>query len=319
MPIVKCQVPLGTQFFAGLPLTDGSIWEIVAGDVLACAVVSRLIEAMQLRPHDGPARRLLVLVEGHRADLVPDDGLWDVLPAGAPVSAARASPEPSLPASWTVLPSEDEDTVVCVLSPAEDGDMLATQLMRLSLVIGRHAQTRGGLLLHGGLAERDGCGVILAGPGGIGKTTASQRLPPPWRALCDDTTLVVRDEQGTYWAHPWPTWSDFMFGGPGGTWDVQHAVPLRGIFFLVQAHEDQVEPLGVGEAVCLLVESAEQASRPMSRGMEENEVRALRLHRFDNVSALAQTVPCYLLRLTLTGGFWHEIERAIAQNSRDAS
>ena len=32
---------------------------------------------------------------------------------------------------------------------------------------------------------------------------------PPWRSLCDDATLVVRDASGRYWAHPWPTWSRF--------------------------------------------------------------------------------------------------------------
>lgn len=307
-----------------LALADGSSWAILAGDEMTSFLVSCLAEVMQLRtlvsrlkrPHHTPGCRVLVSADVHGAARAAGDGLPDVLAAQAP---SCLSPDPLQLASCQVLSSKDEHTTICLVGRAEDTDTLVTQLMQLSLVMGRLAQARGALLLHSALAERQGCGVILAGPGGVGKTTASQRLPPPWRSLCDDATLVVRDEQGAYWAHPWPTWSDFMFGGPGGTWDVQHAVPLRGIFFLAQAQEDKVEPFGVGEAVCLLVESAEQASRPMSRGMEENEVRALRLQRFDNVSALAQTVPCYLLRLTQTGGFWHEIERAIAQNSRDAS
>ena len=102
--------------------------------------------------------------------------------------------------------------------------------------------------MHGALAEENGIGVILAAPGGTGKTTASDRLPAPWRSLCDDTTLVVRDSQGKYWGHPWPTWSRFLEGGPGGTWEVQEAVPLRGVFFLSQAPEDLTEPLGPGHA-----------------------------------------------------------------------
>lgn len=317
--MVKRQLPLNTEHVAGLALADGSRWGIAVGNEPAFTIVWRLAEAMQLQHRQGPARRFLVLVEDHRTDLVAGDGTLDAPAAAAPAGDNSPYPEPSVSISCTALFSEDEDLITCVLSPAEDSNTLAVQLMWLSLLFCRHAQTRGGLLLHGGLAERDGCGVILAGPGAVGKTTASQRLPPPWRSLCDDTTLVVRDEQGAYWAHPWPTWSDFMFGGPGGTWDVQHAVPLRGIFFLAQAQEDKVEPLGVGEAVCLLIECAEQASWPMSRSMVADGVRELRLQHFDSVCSLAQTVPCYSLRLSLTGAFWHEIERAIAQNSRHAS
>ena len=50
----------------------------------------------------------------------------------------------------------------------------------------RDAQTRGEVLLHGALAEKDGIGVILAAPGGTGKTTASDRLLAPWRSRCDE-------------------------------------------------------------------------------------------------------------------------------------
>ncbi len=227
-----------------------------------------------------------------------------------------------MPASWTAVLSEDEGTTICVLSSAKDARTLPLQLVQVSAVIGRHAQTRGGLLLHGALAEREGCGpsassgqgVILAGPGGVGKTMASQRLLPPWRSLCDDTTLVVRDEQGAYWVHPWPTWSTFALGGPGGTWDVQRAVPLKGIFFLSQAEKTQLEPVGVGQAVTMLVESAEQVSWPMVGDMECEEIRAIHLQRFDNICALAQAVPCYILRLSLAGAFWQEMERALSGN-----
>jgi SynChlorMet cassette protein ScmC len=275
-------------------LADSSTWVISAGNEQASFILSRLTEVMQLRPVHGSARRLLVLVDNHRAGSAVGDDLFD----------------------WTALLSESEDTVFYVLSPAKDGDTLALQLMRLSLVICLHAQTRGGLLLHGALAEREGYAVILAGPEGVGKTTASQRLAPPWRSLCDDCTLVVRDEQGTYWAHPWPTWSRFVAGGPGGTWDVQHAVPLRGIFFLLQAQEDQVESVSVAQAVCLLTESAEQVWWEMHRVMDEKGIRTLRLQRFNNICALAQSVPCYFLRLSLTGNFWQEIEEALAENRK---
>jgi len=183
--------------------------------------------------------------------------------------------------------------------------------MRLSLILAREAQARGGVLIHGALAERDGMGVILAAPGGTGKTTASNRLPAPWRSLCDDTTLVVRDPQGNYWAHPWPTWSRFLNKGSGGTWDVQNAVPVKGIFFLAQAVEDRVERLGPGHAVSLLVECVGQASMSMASGLCKEELRALHLERFNNLCALARVVPAHVLHISLTGAFWQEIAQAL--------
>jgi SynChlorMet cassette protein ScmC len=187
--------------------------------------------------------------------------------------------------------------------------------MQLSLVIARDVQARGGVLIHGALAERDGIGVILAAPGGTGKTTASNRLPAPWRSLCDDTTLVVRDPQGNYWAHPWPTWSRFLGGESGGTWDVQNAVPLEGVFFLSRAVEDRVESVGPGHAVSLLVECAEQASQLMAQDLKKEETRALRLERFNNLCALARIVPTHVLHISLTGAFWQEIEQTLRKRS----
>lgn len=280
---MKYPIPISTEHFAGLVLADGSNWDIVAANDRAYDVVSALARVMQLqslekrapkKSHYNNFRRLIVQVEGYRTDLAQH--------------------------STTVhLTFEDEDTIVCTLISKENNEMPALPLMHLSMVIYRHAQYRGGVLLHGALAGWDGNGVILAGPGGRGKTTASERLPPHWKSFCDDTTLVICDNKGVYWAHPWPTWSTFMFNGPGGTWNVQHAVPLKGIFFLEQAHEDEFEPLGIAQSVCLLNESAEQTQCLISSHSEKNELRGLRLLRFDNICALAKTVSLYVLRLML--------------------
>jgi SynChlorMet cassette protein ScmC len=173
--------------------------------------------------------------------------------------------------------------------------------------------------LHGALAEKDGIGVILAAPGGRGKTTASDRLHAPWRSLSDDTTLVVRDLQGNYWAHPWPNWGRFLRGESSGTWDVQNAVPLKGVFFLSQAAENRVESVGPGHAVSLLVECAEQTSHVMARGLSKEETRALRLERFNNLCAVARVVPTHVLRISLTGAFWQEIEQTLEGSHREGT
>jgi SynChlorMet cassette protein ScmC len=272
-------------------LADGCHWEIAAGDEEAASIVSQLGCAMQLRmttgaiepPHHGNLCRLLVQVDTHT----------------------------SMADRYVPLASENDGIVVCIPSPGDDWGVLYLNLVRLSLVLAREAQARGGVLIHGALAERDGIGVILAAPGGTGKTTASNRLPAPWRSLCDDTTLVVRDPQGNYWAHPWPTWSRFMDKGPGGTWDVQNAVPVKGIFFLAQAIEDRVERVGPGQAVSMLVECVEQVSMFMPIGLFTEEHRALYLERFDNLCALARVIPAHVLHISLTGAFWQEIEQAL--------
>jgi SynChlorMet cassette protein ScmC len=274
-----------------LVLADGSHWEIAAGDEEAASIVSQLGCAMQLRmttgaiepSHHGRLRRLLVQVDTHT----------------------------SVADCYVPLASKNDGVVVCILGPCENWGGLYVNLVRLSLVCAREAQARGGVLIHGALAERDGIGVILAAPGGTGKTTASNRLPAPWRSLCDDTTLVVRDPQGNYWAHPWPTWSRFLDGGPGGAWDVQSAVPVKGIFFLARAVEDRVERVGPGQAVSLLGECVGQVSTFMAPGLCKDELRALHLERFNNLCALARVIPAHVLHISMTGAFWQEIEQAL--------
>lgn len=253
---------------------------------------ARTIRTGAVEPDHGNVRGLLVLVDAHN---------------------------PEAPPATCHAPLPFEDGGVCVLRSFPHSDGLYVQLVELSSIVAHDAQTRGGVLLHGALAGRDGIGVILAAPGGTGKTTASDRLPATWRSLCDDATLVVRDSRGTYWAHPWPTWSRFLQGGSGGAWDVQNAVPLKGIFFLSQAVDDRVESVGAGHAVSLLVECAKQAPQLMARGLSKEETRALHLERFNNLCALARVVPAHVLRISLTGAFWQEIEQTLEASHREGT
>ena len=274
-----------------LDLADGIRWEIVAGDDEAASLVTLLGSTMRLpvstgagEPSpQGPMRRLLVQVEANA----------------------------SMVDCHVPLASINDGVAVCALSPSDHWGGPYVNLVILSLVFAREAQARGGVLIHGALAERDGLGVILIAPGGTGKTTASNRLPPPWRSLCDDATLVVRDPRGAYWAHPWPTWSRFLGGGPGGTWDVRNAVPVKGIFCLAQAAEDRVERVGRGQAVSLLGEVVGQISAFMVPGLSKEELRVLRLEQFNNLCLLARVVPVHVLHISLTGHFWQEIEQAL--------
>lgn len=304
-------LPRGLQH--RLVLADGSRWLIAAGDEEAAAIVSQLADAMQLRPI-GPSALLPPAAFGmdRTGAVEPTDyGMARHLLVLVAAQIAEASP----PAGHAPLSIEDDG--VCVLPSIAYSDGLYVQLMQLSSILARAAQSRGGVLLHGALAEKDGIGVILAAPGGTGKSTASGRLSAPWRSLCDDATLVVPDALGNYWAHPWPTWSRFLWGGSGGSWDVQHAVPLKGVFFLSRSHADHVESIGPGHALSLLVESAQQASQLMARGLGKEATRALHLEQFDNLCALARAVPAHVLRISLTGAFWQEIEQTIEGSDRE--
>ena len=162
-----------------------------------------------------------------------------------------------------------------------------------------------------------GEGFLLAGRSGVGKSTASRRLPPPWRALADVMGLVVRAEDGAYWAHPWPTWSRFFGederseGDGSDTWAVPRAVPLRAIFILEQGDKDRAEPLGPGHAVCLLAELAQQTSTHFLRGRPLDEIAAFNLQRFENLCALVRTVPAYQLHVSLEGAFWDVIAQTL--------
>jgi SynChlorMet cassette protein ScmC len=282
-----------------LVLADGTRWEIAAGDEKAAAIVSQLGRAMQLGMNTGVGKPL---PRGDRCQLLVQ------------VDTHRSTADCYVP-----LASENDGVVICDLSPSADWGGPHVNLVRLSLVFAREAQARGGVLMHGALAERDGRGVILAAPGGTGKTTASDRLPVPWRSLCDDTTLIVPDQKGNYWAHPWPTWSRFVDGGPGGSWPVQNAVPVKGIFFLAQASGDRVEKIGPGQAVSLLGECAGQVSTFMAPGLWKKELDALYLERFNNLCSLARVVPAHVLHICLTGTFWQEIEHTLQENAGEGT
>jgi SynChlorMet cassette protein ScmC len=303
-------------------LADGTRLALHAEDETAARVLDFLARAAALAPpplpseekHKERVRRLLLVTDVGR------NGLPTYLSDAGSDAAVVFSVEPTdtlRPRSWKA-PAERPE-------PLTAEEWLCQQIVRLSACIARETLPQGGVMLHSGLAARPNLpgfqnltgldGILLAGRSGVGKSTTSMRLPPPWRALADDATLVVCDGEGVYWAHPWPTWSRFFGKGDqrpgGGVWDVQQAMPLQAIFVLEQGDEDRVEPMGPAHAVALLAELARQTSRHFLKGMPPDEIAAFNLQRFENLCALARAVPVYLLYVSLDGTFWTEIERVI--------
>ena len=262
-----------------LGFADGQRWLIRSVDDKAAAIVAELGRVMQLRPGDD-GRELYVAASGEYKP------------------PARAD-------------SDSGGSVVCCLPEPTSPDMRAVGMDRIATAVAWVSLARGGLLLHAALAEFQGSGFAMAGPSGIGKSTASSRLRPPWRSLCDDATLVVRDRAGRWWAHPWPTWSHFFEGGPGGSWPVEHAVPLRAIFFLSRSPFDQLEPVNTTQATALTMESAVDLAWEAYRLTDEESATALSSAGVRAARALASAVPAHALRLSLDGLFWEEIERVL--------
>jgi len=260
----------------GLALADGSRWAIRGLDSEAAATVRKLGRVMGL----GPARG------GHELRVVSG---WKGGFSG------RA--------------------VVCRLGPARRfGE--AYRMERVANVVVEHSLAKGGLLLHGALAVRDGLGFVLAGPSGVGKSTASRRLPLPWQPLSDDCVLVVRDRDGHYWAHPWPTWSLLRSRGPVKSWPVEEPVPLQALMFLNQSSFDRAEPVGATLATALVMESALRLIDAVTLTQDGCTSRAVCRKYLRAVWALAVAVPAFRLQVSLTGRFWNEIERTASMEPR---
>jgi len=169
----------------------------------------------------------------------------------------------------------------------------------------------GGLPLHAALVERDGKGVLLAGPGGSGKSTLCHRLPHPRCALSDDQSLIVRDDRKRYLAHPIPTWSDYLWQRSERRWNVEHYVPLAAMFFIEQAGSDEVVPIGQGRAAVFINHSSTDVCRPIWRNLSNGEGRKLKKKNFGNACELARAIPAYILRVSLNGRFWNEMEKVL--------
>jgi len=172
-------------------------------------------------------------------------------------------------------------------------------------------QHSGGLPFHAGLVERNGRSVLLSANGGTGKSTCCRRIPSPWHALADDQTLIVRDEQGKYMVHPFPTWSEYLWRTAARTWNVERHVSLSAIFFIQRAKSDEVIPIKQGKAAILINESAMQACAVGQLNLNKEDQTSLRTRIFSNSCELAKAIPAYILRVSLNGRFWEEIEKVL--------
>jgi SynChlorMet cassette protein ScmC len=201
--------------------------------------------------------------------------------------------------------------VIWEIGPEDHFDLDIIRICVATYPIYQKAVDAGGLPFHASLAGRGGKGVLLAAPGGGGKSTCARRLPPAWKALCDDEALIVRDSEGRYFVHPFPTWSNFFWRREDRTWDVQKYISLSAIFFIKKGKKDEVIPMGRGEASARMYQAAEQVCLRNWRYCSAEEERGEKERLFANACELSQNIRAFTLHVSLQGQFWKEIEEVI--------
>jgi SynChlorMet cassette protein ScmC len=200
--------------------------------------------------------------------------------------------------------------IVCEIGPEESH---SAELIRMWIsvdVIHIRALQRGSLPLHAGLVVKNESGVLLAGPGGVGKSTCCERIPLPWSSPCDDQVLIV-DTQDEFRCHPFPTWSDYLWGRSNRALRVQEHFAVKGILFLEQGQKDHIRPIGQGEAAMLINRSAKQVIFNHLGGMKRHESAALNKMVFHNACELSQRVPTFILSVEPNGSFWSLAQKAL--------
>ncbi len=282
-----------------LQLEDGNRWWIT-GLPPTSQWVEKLAPIMQLHPDKADGANIIVFFEDNTAPerlkkLVGPDSGWLTM-------------EKSYLNLWYRMDSPD--LLVEFNTPVEEISRYVS-FWDSFLFVHRQNLWSGGLSFHAAMAEYQGKGVILAGASGMGKSTCYRRFSPPWRARCDDQVLVALAPSGQYLAHPFPTWSHYFWKQRTHTWEVQESSPLAGIFFLEQFPTDECFPLSFAESVVAATGSAQQVLLRYLIRCSPEEARSLRTAMFENACELLKKVPAFRLRVSLTGGFWEQIETAL--------
>jgi SynChlorMet cassette protein ScmC len=210
----------------------------------------------------------------------------------------------------------DAKNIFCGLESGMDWPLQVHQMRRSLFPVLSDAVLAGGLPVHGALVENNESGIILAGRSGIGKSTACSRLPAPWRALSDDTCLVLKNPGGGFRVHPLPTWSAFRYDRMAGRSRAGVSLPLRAVFFLKQAREDECVEMKESAAAISLASIAHQVFRSIDRKYPRTEDADVSKALYANAVSLALTVPAYVLRISLKGRFCEKIEDVLEKGDR---
>ena len=287
-------------------------YEFVAGDTWGSHAIDNLRAGVDCQGFAGKPTRLLRLMKLPLGPELHDASNACTLPASLIVKLAEGTPKKG----WTVVGEETGIMTWLHQSTAETFVTFSPGLKGRAPIfvlpwpaILADLAARGGGIFHGGLAVRDGRGLLFAAPPGGGKTTALSRLPSPWQVLADDATLVWPAGDG-FCASPLPTWSVLTGRNPAiaaiGTWRLAEQLPLAGILFLEKC-------AGLELARCQPIEVAPALYQALSEHPRVVANRGpLRQNLFHTACELARAMPTWRLRLDRTAAYWILLDRCLS-------
>jgi SynChlorMet cassette protein ScmC len=169
----------------------------------------------------------------------------------------------------------------------------------------------GGFPMHAALLKKGNRGIIIAAHGGTGKSTCYRRAQSPWKGLCDDEVLIIRDKRGRCFAHPCPTWSNHIMRRHKKGWRIEQTVQLAAFCFLKQAKKDRITFIGQGQAAILINQHALQVAYRNFSKLPPPAEKEARHQLFENACRAAKTLPAYILETHKSGKFWEEIDKIL--------
>ena len=201
----------------------------------------------------------------------------------------------------------------CQITEPETFDDKIYSMWAVVHAVYRRAVQIGGTPLHAAISEQDGKGIVFAAPGGGGKSTTSKRLSENFQLHGDDEVLVLPDDSESFIAHPFPTWSNFLYKRPKVSWKVEKKIPLKAAFFIEKADKEEIIPLKSHEASALFNQSIRQI---MMRGWHlsgpDTKSRLIK-ECFGIAVDLAKSIPAFKIRLTLEGSFEDTLEKVLKE------
>jgi len=297
-----------------LPLADGTVWTFLVAEGSAINFwIDEFADILSLRRAE-PAAGLGRRTRNHPAEnrglirLVPLDR--NRIPEGPDASWSSYS-QGSAYRAWISL---DTAEAILEIEPAfiDHPEIRYIYMSAALRIVFRHCLASGsGCSLHAASAAFNGAGIIITASGQTGKSTCYDRLPATWKPLADDTALAVRNSSGKYSVHPMPTWSDYLRGKKKSTFETNTAYPLKGLFFLEQAKNDEVKPVTAAISAGILHRLSREAWAAFLIRLRKDQKKLLDHSLFDACCSIANATPGYVLRATLRGKFWKEIENVL--------
>ncbi len=308
-----------------LPLAGGMDWTFTtsSGGPLASwldefAHILRLKKAPVSDAPAGPDREKFAGTNSRaKASSLPRRGLVHIVPmdeSREPAEPGKSWSSYAQGSAYRVRVNRSADEAILEISPKFIGhpEIRYIYMSAALRIVFRHCVASGtGCSLHAASAVWNGKGIIITASGQTGKSTCYDRLPETWKPLADDSALAVKSPSGGFAVQPMPTWSDYLRRAKPSTFETGTAYPLKALFFLERGAADEVKPVLPSISAGILHRLSREAWAGFLSRFPAAEKKQLGRNVFDACCAVANATPGYILRATLHGKFWREIEKVL--------